>query len=168
MSPTISNGQHAVNSRDAVVSRTPAGEAVSELVVNVFRLNGLLATAGDAMAEPAGQTSARWRVLAAIEEAPLTVAQIARAWWLARQSVQRVADVLVREGLATYEDNPNHRRAKLMRITARGRSALRKIRASQRTWADELGAEIGEGDLRGANDLLKGIIRAMEGRSLEI
>jgi DNA-binding MarR family transcriptional regulator len=168
MSRTVSNRQHAVNlERRETHARTPAGEAVSELVVNVFRLNGLLAAAGDAMAEPAGQTSARWRVLAAIEEAPMTVAQIARAWWLARQSVQRVADVLVREGLARYEDNPNHRRAKLMRITVRGRSALRKIRASQRTWADELGAEIGERDVRGANELLTGMIRALEDRRTE-
>ena len=70
---------------------------------------------GDAMGEPSGQTSARWRVLAAIDEEPLSVAQIARAWWLTRQSVQRVADVLVEDGLATYEDNPHHRRAKLVR-----------------------------------------------------
>ena len=78
--------------------------------MDVFRLNGLLIAVGDAMAEPSGQTSARWRVLAAIGEAPLTVAQIARAWWLTRQSVQRVADVLVKDGLAAYEANPSHRR----------------------------------------------------------
>jgi len=71
--------------------------------VDVFRLNGLLIAVGDAMAEPSGQTTARWRVLAAIGDAPLTVAQIARAWWLTRQSVQRVADVLVKDGLAEYE-----------------------------------------------------------------
>jgi DNA-binding MarR family transcriptional regulator len=88
--------------------------------VDVFRLNGLLIAVGDAMAEPSGQTTARWRVLAAIGDAPLTVAQIARAWWLTRQSVQRVADVLVKDGLAAYEANPSHRRAKLLRITPAG------------------------------------------------
>ena len=96
--------------------------------MDVFRLNGLLIAVGDAMAEPSGQTSARWRVLAAIDEAPLSVAQIARAWWLTRQSVQRVADVLVKDGLAAYEANPSHRRAKLLRITPGGLSALREIR----------------------------------------
>src|SRR6266540_2599431 len=125
-------------------SRTPAGDAVSELVVHVFRLNGLLTAVGDEMAAPVGQTSARWRVVAAIEDAPQTVPQVARAWWLSRQSVQRVADALVKDDLAAYEDNPGHRRSKLLRITRRGRSALRRIRESQRAWADELGAEIGE------------------------
>ena len=97
------------------------------------------------------QTSARWRVLAAIGEAPLSVAQIARAWWLTRQSVQRVADVLVRDGLAVYEANPNHRRAKLVRITPAGLAALHEIRLRQRAWAESLGAQIGEAQLRAAN-----------------
>src|SRR5215217_148938 len=116
---------------------------------------------GDAMAEPAGQTSARWRVLAAIETTPLTVPQIAGAWWLSRQSVQRVADLLVDEGFAAYEDNPDHRRSKLVRITRRGSAALRRIRGAQRAWADELGARIGEADIRAANAILGRIVRAM-------
>jgi DNA-binding MarR family transcriptional regulator len=134
---------------------------VSELVVDVFRLNGLLIAVGDAMGEPSGQTSARWRVLAAIDETPLSVAQIARAWWLTRQSVQRVADVLVEDGLATYEDNPNHRRAKLVQITPRGLSVLHEIRLRQRTWAESLGAEIGEADLRTANETLTRVLEAL-------
>jgi DNA-binding MarR family transcriptional regulator len=144
--------------------RTPAGDAVSELVVHVFRLNGLLTAAGDQMAQPAGQTSARWRVLAAIEDSPLTVPQIARAWWLSRQSVQRVADVLVQDGLAIYADNPGHRRSKLLRIAPRGRSALRTIRRSQQAWADQLGAEIGEAQLQTANAILAQIVNTMASR----
>src|SRR5262245_3585067 len=144
MSDTVSKRQHAVKRQARRPRRSDAGDAVGELVVHVFRLNGLLIARGDAMAEPSGQTSARWRVLAAIDEEPLSVAQIARAWWLTRQSVQRVADVLVEDGLATYQDNPSHRRAKLVRITPRGLSALREIRMRQRTWADSLGKEIGE------------------------
>src|SRR5919197_5544222 len=101
----------------AAPDRTPAGEALSQLVVRVFQLNGLLTAAGDALARPAGQTTARWRVLAAVEAEPASVARIARAWSLARQSVQRVADDLERAGLVAYEDNPNHRRAKLVRLT---------------------------------------------------
>jgi DNA-binding MarR family transcriptional regulator len=144
--------------------RTPAGDAVSEFVVHVFRLNGLLTAAGDHMAQPAGQTSARWRVLAAIEDAPLTVPQIARAWWLSRQSVQRVADLVVQDGLAVYQDNPGHRRSKLLRITPRGRTALRTIRRAQRPWADQLGGEIGEADLDTANAILAQIVEVMANR----
>ena len=137
---------------------------MSEFVVNVFRLNGLLTAAGDAMAAPAGQTSARWRVLAAIEDAPRTVPQVARAWWLSRQSVQRVADVLVEDGLAVYEDNPGHRRSKLLRITSRGESALRTIREAQRVWADDLGRELGETELRAASAALARMVDALARR----
>jgi DNA-binding MarR family transcriptional regulator len=132
------------------------------LVVQIFRLNGLLLAAGDALAEPAGQTSARWRVMAAVEDKPMSVAQIARGWGLARQSVQRVADVLVREKLAVYEENPRHRRAQLLVLTPEGRSALRTIQAAQQTWANALGAEIGEADLRQGIDLLSRVLKLLQ------
>jgi DNA-binding MarR family transcriptional regulator len=134
--------------------RTPAGDALSRLVIRVFQLNGLLISIGDELAKPAGQTSARWQVLAAIEDEPLTVAQIARALRLMRQSVQRVADLLERDGLAAYEDNPAHRRAKLLRLTRAGRAALTAIQDAQRAWADGLGKVIGEPDLRRATATL--------------
>ncbi len=77
--------------------RRPATRSAA-LVIRVFQLNGRLGAAGDALAKPAGQTTARWQVLAAIEDTPRTVADIARALGLARQSVQRVADLLADDG----------------------------------------------------------------------
>jgi DNA-binding MarR family transcriptional regulator len=162
MSALPAKGRNSVDSEGPRrAARTPAGDAFSELVVQVFRLNGVLAAAGDELAKPAGQTTARWRVLAAIEHAPSTVSQIARAWGLARQSVQRVADVLVDEGFAGYGQNPGHRRAQLLRLTPRGRRALGRIQAAQRAWADELGVEIGETDLRKANMVLARVFEAV-------
>jgi DNA-binding MarR family transcriptional regulator len=138
--------------------RSSAGQGVAELAVRILRLEGILTAAGDALAAPSGQSSARWRVLAAVEEQPLTVAQIARAWSLARQSVQRVADLLARDGLVAYEDNPGHRRAKLVRLTRRGRATLREIQEAQRRWADDLGARLVERDLQTANRILSDIL----------
>lgn len=129
--------------------------------MQVFRLDGALTAAGDALARPAGQTSARWRVLAAVERQPLTVAQIARAWSLARQSVQRVADALERDGLVAYEENPLHRRAKLVRLTRRGAEALAEIQAAQQQWADEVGARVGAADLDAAADVLARLLAAL-------
>jgi DNA-binding MarR family transcriptional regulator len=152
MSGTVPKRQHAVKS----------GDAFSKLVVQVFRLNGMLTAAGDALAAPAGQTSARWRLLAAVEDTPKTVAQIARAWSLARQSVQRVADLLERDGLIAYEDNPAHRRASLVRLTPKGRSALRRIQKAQRAWATAIGDEIGPGDLETATRILARVMAAVD------
>ncbi len=158
MNGKIARRQYAVKQPER---RSVAGEAFSELVVQVFRLDGALSAAGDALAEPAGQTTARWRVLAAVEHEGRSVAQIARAWSLARQSVQRVADVLERDGLVRYEDNPAHRRAKLVVLTAHGREALARIQSAQRAWADELGARVGVEDLRAANAILARVLELL-------
>ena len=151
----VSERQHTVNIADAgAAARTPAGDAFSALVVRLLRLNGLLTAEGDALARPAGQTSARWQVLAMVEESPATVAQIARTLGLARQSVQRVADVLERAGLIAYMDNPRHRRARLVSLTPKGRAAIASIQAAQRPWANALGRAVGESELRRASKVL--------------
>jgi DNA-binding MarR family transcriptional regulator len=149
---------------DTTVARTHAGDAFSELVVRAFRLNGLLAAAGDALARPAGQTSARWQVLAMVEDAPRTVARTARTLGLARQSVQRVADALEAAGLVTYEDNPGHRRARLVALTPSGRATLSLIQGQQRPWADDLGRQVGERDLRRAIAVLDRAIEVLTAR----
>jgi DNA-binding MarR family transcriptional regulator len=106
-------------------------------------------------------------VLATVEEEPMTVAAIARALGLARQSVQRVADLLDGDGLAVYVDNPDDRRAMLLQLTPRGRSALRTIQAAQRGWADALGAELGEKELRAASTTLARVLDAVVRRAEE-
>jgi len=162
---TVASRQHAVNKRDASAAiRTAAGDAFSMLAILVIRLHGLVTAEGDALARPAGQTSARWQVLAGAEDGPTTVATIARRLGLARQSVQRVADVLETEGLVAYEDNPHHRRAKLLTLTERGRETLAAIQAAQRTWANALGREIGEADLRRANAVLERALHTLAKR----
>ncbi len=161
MSRTIRNRQHAVNSETQPAVRTAAGDAFSVLAILVLRVGGYLASAGDELARPAGQTSARWQVLASIEAEPVTVAQIARTLGLARQSVQRIADALTEDGLTAYDDNPAHRRAKLLRLLPDGRTALRAIQAAQRPWADALGARIGEAELRRASKVLEQVLQGL-------
>ena len=153
--------QHAVKSVDDLPERTGAGNAFSDLVAQVLRLHGRLIAAGNAMARPFGQTESRWQVLAVVDRGPATVADIARVYGLARQSVQRTADALEREGMATFEANPRHRRAKLVRITPRGQAALRQIEAAERDWAAGLGAQFDERELRQAVELLERVRHAL-------
>jgi DNA-binding MarR family transcriptional regulator len=141
--------------------RTPAGDAFSALVARIFRLNGLLAAAGDAHSRPAGPSSARWQVLAMLEGEPVTVAGIARVLGLARQSVQRIADLLEADGLVRYVDNPRHRRARLAELTGEGRATLAAIQAAQRPWANRVGGVVGERDLRRAAETLDALIEAL-------
>ena len=161
MEPNVPVRQYVVNDKDQSPSRTLAGDAFTTLLGQVIGLTRRFTTAGEALAKPAGQTLARWLVLETIQDKPATVAQIGRTLHLARQGVQRLADVLVRDGLAAYEDNPAHRRAKLLRITPQGRRALRTIQTAQAAWADALGAKIGEQELRQASILLDRVQQAV-------
>ena len=49
--------------------RTPAGDALTNLMLDLFRLNSLLLTAGDRLVARLGLTSARWQILGAIVDA---------------------------------------------------------------------------------------------------
>ena len=146
--------------------RSPGGEAFTQLVVEVAWLGGLFTTAGEALAKVGNQTLARWLILDSIEDRPSTVAQIARQRHIARQAVQRVADLLEREGLVRYEPNPDHRRARLLKPTARGRDALRAISIEQKAWADAVGAQFGVAKLRTAAKTIEQIRRAVSSRGL--
>ena len=80
---------------------------------------------------------------------------------LTRQSVQRVADLLEEDGLTAYEDNPAHARAKLLRLTPKGRKALRTIQAGQKVWANALAAQMDEAQLRAASGVLAQLREAL-------
>jgi len=157
MTRTLAKRQHAVK-----LKRTAAGDAFSVLATLVLRLNGRLVAAGDALTAPAGQTSARWMVLGSIKSESRSVAHIARVLCLTRQSVQRVADLLEADGLAEYEENPNHLRAKLLKITEQGLAALGVIQSAQRVWANDVGGRIGETDLKQASAVLERVFDVLE------
>ncbi|GAB2583360.1 MarR family transcriptional regulator [Streptomyces capparidis] len=120
-------------------------ELLTGVALTSFRLNGQFLEASERLARPVGLTATWWQVLGAVLGEPLTVAGIARRMGITRQSVQRVADLLVDKGLAEYRPNPAHRRAKLLRPTEEGRAAVHRIRPAHaelaRRLADELGME---------------------------
>jgi DNA-binding MarR family transcriptional regulator len=155
----LAKRQHVVKSPRA--RRTPAGDAFSLLAITTLRLAGHLTAAGDALAEPAGQTSARWQVLAGARNATLSVAEIARLLGLSRQAVQRLSDVLEKEGLIAYAENPRHQRAKFAGLTPKGAARLSEIEARQAKWADALGADFTAAEMRRAQKLLARVIAAL-------
>lgn len=126
---------------------TKAGRAFTNLILATFRLNGRLLLAGDRLARPLVLTSSRWQVLGAIEAKPLSVAQIARQMGLARQNVQRLADVLHSEGVVHYAPNPKHLRAKLVCLTTSGKRAVQELGKRQVQWANRIAAVVSVEDI---------------------
>jgi DNA-binding MarR family transcriptional regulator len=134
---------------------------LTSLIIPVIQLEAHFTRAGDAIAAAGGQTLARWLVMETVGGQPATVAQVARTLGLTRQSVQRVADLLERDSLTEYAENPAHQRSKLVRITRSGEKALRAIQVAQRAWADRVGAEVGEADLSQASRVVERLTRAL-------
>lgn len=143
-------------------SRSTAGDALTELVLLVFQVNGRLLQVADELAAAGDLTAARWQVLGAVLDEPRPVAEIARRMGLTRQSVQRLANVLVDEEFATWERNPRHARAKLLQPTTKTRSAIRKIGAVQHPWADSVGGAVGERNLAAAQSTLHELLGALD------
>jgi DNA-binding MarR family transcriptional regulator len=127
---------------------TPGGDAATDVVLRTFRANGLFLGAGDLLAAEEGLTSARWQVLGAIALAgrPLTVPQIARRMGLTRQSVQVSVNRLLGETLVEADDNPDHRRSPLIRLTELGSARYAAMERRQARWINELadGLEVSE------------------------
>ncbi|MFI6499744.1 MarR family winged helix-turn-helix transcriptional regulator [Nonomuraea typhae] len=119
-------------------------DLLSGSAITSFRLNGQFLAIAEELARPAGLTAAWWQVLGAAQREPLPVAGIARAMGITRQSVQRIADLLVDKGLAEYLPNPAHRRAKLLRPTAEGYAAVKKIGPAHQAMAERIAAVVGD------------------------
>lgn len=145
-------------------SHTAAGRAVTDLVVEIFRLNGRLLAAGDAVVAPFGLTSARWQVLGAIALAPSPepVARLARNMGLQRQGVQRIVDEMHAEGWVDFASNPHHQRAKLIVLTEEGGACYAAATRLQAPWANALGKSLLAAKIDDATRVLEALRARLE------
>ena len=122
------------------VKRTPAGEALTDLMLDLFRATSLILTAGDRLVAPLGLTSARWQILGAIgsAERPQPVSWLARDLGANRQNVQRIVNDFNKDGLVALEANPHHRRAQLVVLTDKGKRAFEAAMDLQAPWVNDL------------------------------
>jgi DNA-binding MarR family transcriptional regulator len=120
---------HTAKRQPAVKSGESACVAFAELIDQIGRLATVIEAIGNGLARPSGQSLARWQVLAAVDTHPAPVSGIAEHLGHTRQSVQRIADLLVDDELALYRVNPAHKRAKMLAITPAGLTALHRMQA---------------------------------------
>ncbi len=139
------------------MQHSEGGLELTRIILEIFRANGRLLMAGDALMKDIGLTSARWQVMGVIADTPhdVTVSMIARLVGLQRQSVQRVADLLVQEGQVAYFDNPHHQRAKVVRLTKAGQDLYREARRRQVKWANSLARQLKAHEFHATVELLR-------------
>jgi DNA-binding MarR family transcriptional regulator len=144
---------------------TPAGDALTGFILDLFRANGLLLTAGDRLVAPLGLTSARWQILGAIVDAerPEPVAWLARNLGANRQNVQRIVNDLARDGLVAFETNPHHRRAQLVVLTAKGRQVYDAALRLQAPWVNGLADGLSLKEIEAAHRVVAALRSRLEG-----
>ncbi len=145
------------------MARTTRGsqDPLWDLVQSIFRLNGFFVHAGERLTAECGLTTVRWQVLGAVLHEPLTVAAIARDMGLARQSVQRTANLLVEEGLCEYVPNPAHRRAKLLSATDHGLDSVRRLAPRVTAWSTRVRESVGDDVIDAATVSVRELMSAL-------
>jgi len=144
---------------------TSAGDALTSLILDLFRLNSLLLTAGDRLVARLGLTSARWQILGAITytERPQPVAWLARDLGANRQNVQRIVNDLHKEGLVVFEVNPHHRRAQLVTLTEKGRRTFEAAMDLQAPWVNGLSDGLLVKDIETVRRVIAALRKKLEG-----
>ena len=144
--------------------RTPAGDAVSDLMLDLFRLNSMLLTAGDRLVAGLGLTSARWQILGAIvaAERPQPVAWLARDLGANRQNVQRIINDLEKEELVAFEPNPHHRRAQLVVLTDKGKQTYQAAMRLQAPWISSLADGLSVKDIETTHRVMTALRKKLE------
>ncbi|WPO39822.1 MarR family winged helix-turn-helix transcriptional regulator [Tardiphaga sp. 42S5] len=145
--------------------RTPAGDALTDLMLDLFRLNSRMLAAGDRLVTDLGLTSARWQILGAIlaAERPQPVAWLARDLGANRQNVQRIVNDLHEEGLVVFETNPHHRRAQLVVLTDKGKQTFDAAMRLQAPWINSLADGLLVKDIKTVHHVIAALRRKLEG-----
>ncbi len=149
----------------AKATHSPAGAALTDLILDLFRVNSRILTAGDRLVAGLGLTSARWQVLGAIVGAgrPQPVAWLARDLGANRQNIQRIVNDLEKDGIVAFEANPHHKRAQLVVLTDKGRKTFDAAMRLQTPWVNALADDLSLKDMQTARRVMVALRARLEG-----
>jgi DNA-binding MarR family transcriptional regulator len=136
---------------------SPEQRALYELTFEIQRVYVEIMRGCDDIARGLGTTGPRILTLSTIAPRPVTVSDVARTMDLSRQNTQRTTDALAAKGLVEYIDNPNHRRAKLVQLTAEGKKVMREWARVGGYWMQSLAENIPAKQLASTTDTLKSV-----------
>jgi DNA-binding MarR family transcriptional regulator len=110
------------------ITRTSVGAALEELMVEVTYSFFPLRARGMQIGTNAAWGGSYWGMLRSLTlEGPQTVSQIARSRPVPRQSIQKLANEMIKAGLIELVDNPAHKRSKLLYLTPKGEVTYQEL-----------------------------------------
>lgn len=88
---------------------------------------------------------------------PMTISDLAFERGVSRQSVQVAVNGLIESGYVRFEDNPRHKRAKLLRVTELGRERFKDARQAENAIIKNVFSELPVDDVEAATRILNSI-----------
>lgn len=148
---------------------TSEAQALTDLLLTMFRTNNLTLAWGDRIVSPVGLTSARWQILGAIALADRSqpVAWLARDLGANRQNVQRIVNDLRGEELVAFEPNPHHKRAQLVVLTSKGRQTYEAALRLYSPLVEALAEGVPGEDIQAAQRVLSTLRARLEAFTIE-
>lgn len=144
-----------------------SSKILSQFVLETLRLSSAFAAHADEMVADIGLTSARWQVVGAImaSHSAQPVAHLARDMCLSRQGVQRIVNELFKDGMVSFEPNPHHARAHLVKLTALGANAFNRAIERQDGWIKSVGNALDDSRLTTAINIMSDVRGLVENKS---
>jgi len=102
-------------------------EETLEFFSNLFKTFLSLPKVGERIGTISSSGKGVYGILKLIaSEGDKTVSDVSRVWDTSRQYTQKVVNEMIKDGLVTMVDNPNHKRSKFVHLTDEGREKYDK------------------------------------------
>lgn len=139
-------------------------DPISKLALQVFRAHQSLSSMGDELTAHWEMTSAKWKVLGAVElsDTPPTAAGIGRIMGLTRQAATKQISMLVEHRLLTPRDNPLDARAAVYTLSPEGKATYVAISDAWAKQVEVIRASISDREIEGALNVLEKLMFQLE------
>jgi DNA-binding MarR family transcriptional regulator len=139
-----------------IIYRTQAGQAIEELIVEIVATFFLLRAQGMRIGVVSSSGEGYWSVLRLLNiKGSQTVPQLARYRYVPRQSVQKLANEMLNDGVIEFLNNPAHKRSKLLRLTPKGEAVFQEMSDRIATLAETLAEQQDTDQLQNAANIMK-------------
>ncbi len=132
--------------------------ALSELVTVVSLLHFRVSVTAQELHQKGEFSGGRRAILSNLKfDGPATVPHLARIRPVSRQFIQKLANEMAAEGLVEFIKNPEHKRSKLLRITAMGERLLANMLEREAKVGIWLARDLDESELQTAARIVRNL-----------
>lgn len=138
-------------------------ESYQVLFEEVRRLHNQLRWVGDRLHQDAGVTTAMRSLLFSLDrEGPTTVPDLARERLVSRQIIQTQMNELLKLELVVPQENPQHRRSKLLALTPTGQALVKEMLQREEALLDKGGSPMPLDQVESASESLRTLREHLE------